>query len=534
MVFTRRRPSGAAKRVQRRTRLPDWLLVGLIGFGAIAPNSSRLWADSQVLLESPRVDPTIHVLRSEDGTEFEITVPPGETRLQIAGEGAVLDLAEHSLESVRPTSRVSSSQSCVENWTNNGGNAGRNGQSSEVGPIGGGIVQLWPPIRVSIIAFHPFIEGSRVFVVRMKDVGSSASHEDSPVVALDLDSGEEIWFTHLPKNPGDWTTWIAGVSGGMVFVSRSGNGATVAAKIFGLDTATGEVVWESEDTVTAGWSDGVVFAPDGDLIVGSFTSLMRIDAVTGDTVWESPRICSVTGSCGAALGEDAVYVADTAGVSWGHKLVKFDLASGTREYDSPVMNPGCLTLQNTPMVGPDGTIFLSRTQDNPACNHFYAFNDSGSGFVEKWRVPAALTNFSEFGVGLDGSVYMVAPGHEFVRLDPATGAVTATAGLLPDFKSPRIAIDAIGNVYLSNQAFASGRLYVYAPDLTPAWSTPVTKINFGGPAIGRFGTLVVCGTGTDARAYRRVGASAACFIFGDGFETGNTSDWSDVEGDDYY
>jgi hypothetical protein len=31
---------------------------------------------------------------------------------------------------------------------------------------------------------------------------------------------------------------------------------------------------------------------------------------------------------------------------------------------------------------------------------------------------------------------------------------------------------------------------------------PVTNVNIGGPAIGQNGTLVVCGVGTDVRAYR--------------------------------
>jgi outer membrane protein assembly factor BamB len=377
-----------------------------------------------------------------------------------------------------------------------------------------------------LIAYQPVIEDDRVFTVRIKYFGDSEDPEDSPIVALDLNTGEELWFAHLPNNLGDWTTWIAGVRNGLVFSSRSGNGATVAAKLYALDAVTGGIVWESEDMVTAGPYDGVVFAPDGDPIIGSFTDLMRIDAATGDTVWDSPRVCSVSGNCGAAINGNNVYVADFAGVGGGHVIVRFDLETGARQYQSPVMGVGAMLLQNSPMAGPDGSVYLSRTSGNPANDYFFAFSDTGTGFVEKWNLAAEWTTSSEFGIGLDGSVYMVVPGDELVRLDSATGAVTATSGPLADFNSPRIAIDGAGNVYLSNRAFSSGRIYVFTADLTPVWDSAVTNINIGGPALGRNGTLVVCGNGTIGRAYRIPDAPAACHLFSDGFETGDTSAWS--------
>jgi hypothetical protein len=97
-------------------------------------------------------------------------------------------------------------------WNNSGGNAGRNGQTPEVGPEAA--TQIWSGSRSSIIAWQPVIEGSRLFLVRQSAFPPESMA--SPVVCQDLDSGAELWATHIPANSGDWTTWIAGVKDGRV------------------------------------------------------------------------------------------------------------------------------------------------------------------------------------------------------------------------------------------------------------------------------------------------------------------------------
>ncbi len=280
---------------------------------------------------------------------------------------------------------------------------------------------------------------------------------DAYVVAQDLLTGEELWAEVLPYEDGDWTPWIAGVMDGKVYASRGGNGATVAAPMYALDVTDGSIVWVSEDEVDAGAYDGVVFAPNGDLLVGSFHDIWRISAVDGSMVWHAARTGSVSGNCGGAIHGEAFYVADAVG--GGHAIQRFDLATGAFEYESPVM-PGFLT-QTTPMVGPDG------------------------------------------------SVYFILEGPSLARLDPGTGMVIDKTAVLDGFSKPRMAIDSHGKVFLSNGAFATGRLYAYDADLTPRWDVPVTNINIGGPSLGDQGILVVCGVGTDMRAYLAPDPSAA-------------------------
>jgi hypothetical protein len=475
-------------------------------------------ASDLVVEVAPSGIPQLVSLETDDGSAVSLMVPPGVSTLRVANSGtAGLKSAGIDTPPVDGVGGV-----CVENWVNSGGNAGRNAQSDEIGPVTAS--ELWSGGRPSLIAWQPVIEGSRAFMVRMTDFGSSGDPEASPVVAMDLNTGDELWFAHLPYQPGDWTSWIAGVRDGRVYASNSGNGASVSAKIYGLDVVDGDVVWESVDSVTAGPADGVVFTPNGDLIVGNFTSIMRIDTGDGSTVWSTPRTCSVSSSCGVAVYGDSIYGVDA--VSGGHVVERYDLATGAMLYAGPLM-PG-FTAQNTPMVAPDGSIYFSRTQNNPAVDSFYSFTDTGAEIVWNWDVPTRWTTHSELGVTPDGSPLMVAPGDELHRLDPATGVATATTGNLPTLTGSRIVVDGDGTVYLSNEEFSNGRLWAFTTDLDPLWDLPVVNINLGGPALGRAGALVVCGIGTDVRAYRDPGAAGVCSIFADGFESGDTSAWDAV------
>lgn len=382
-------------------------------------------------------------------------------------------------------------------WSNSGGNAGRNGLSDEIGPTAADLA--WSGGRTSLIAWLPVTEGGRMFTVR-QERWPYQQPNDAYVVASDLDDGRELWAVVLPYSSGDWTPWIAGVRDGKVYCSRSGNGASVSAVMYALDVTDGHTVWVSDDLQDAGPYDGVVFAENGDLLVASFQDIWRFDATDGHTVWHAPRVGSVSSSCGGARFGDALYIADAA--PGGHVLVRYDAETGTRMYESPLM--AGFTLQNTPMVGPDGTIYLNRAQNNPAVDFYYAFTDDGTQFIQKWRVAGFGGAFSEYGIGPDGSVYVVIDieGYRLVRLDPVDGSIVDKSGVLSGYTAAHIAVDADGKVYLSNSAFATGRLYSFDADLTLRWEVPVTNINIGGPALGENGTLVVCGVGTDVRAYR--------------------------------
>ncbi len=382
----------------------------------------------------------------------------------------------------------------VQDWTNLGGNAARNGMSSVHGPMADRLA--WSNTDdFSIITWHPFIMDGRVFAIRESGFpGVTAGDE---LIAWDLESGAELWRTVVPYggDPGaEWIAYIAGVHDGRVYTARGGSGRETP--IYGHDAATGQVVWQSVGYVTdAGPQDGVVFADDGDLIVGDFDQVVRLDSVSGEVVWETARSCPVSGNCGASLGNGAAYI-DTQ-TPTGPAVTRVDLATGAIAYSSPGLSG--LTSQNSPFVGPDGTVYFARSQNNNQTDFLYAFEDTGSALVERWNFPIRWTTSHEHGIGPDGSIYTFARGDEFVRLDPATGAVLDSAGVLAPIGvnlSPRTAVDANGNVYISN-GFAetpdnNGRVWGFNQDLSrELFTLELDRNNAGGPALGGNGFLVV-------------------------------------------
>ena len=414
----------------------------------------------------------------------------------------------------------------AQDWPNLGGNQARNGRSSELGPIDDDLA--WSNADdFSIIAWHPFIADSRVFTIRESGFPTSGGAANDALVAYDLDTGVELWRTTLAfgGNPStEWIAWIAGTANGRVYASRSSNGAPGPIRAY--DAATGAFLWNSVALTQAFAYDGVVFAPDGDLIVGDHLQLVRIDGATGVTVWTTSRNRAVSGDCGAAATADAIYI-DQVTVG-GQIITKLDMATGAILYSSPLM-PG-FTEQNQPFLSPDGaTVYMARTQNNVLTDFLYAFGDDGTQLTPLWNVPVRWTTSHDHGIGDDGSIYTFTQANEFVRLDPATGAITANAGVLAPIGtgnlSPRTAVDGAGNVYVTNgwtgTPATNGRLWAFTADLSVnLFTLTLDNPNQGGPALGDGGTLVVtdrvgvhayrCGVLASA-AFRNAGTNPASY-----------------------
>lgn len=166
-----------------------------------------------------------------------------------------------------------------QDWSNAGGNAARNGETAEILPLRAD--SIWSVRHSSIIAWQPVIEGSRVFMVRQ--TGFPPETTASPVAAMNLDAGAELWTMNIPAFAGDRTTWIAGVNGGQAYAGRSGNGASVSAQLHCLDASTGSTLWQCTDRIDAGAYDGVVFADAfDDAFVASFEGAGRTPGHTAD------------------------------------------------------------------------------------------------------------------------------------------------------------------------------------------------------------------------------------------------------------
>lgn len=384
----------------------------------------------------------------------------------------------------------------AQDWNSHGGNPMRNGRALVSGPQTAQL--LWGTSNdASIISWAPFVSDGKVFAIRETGFPSTSGAGDE-MVAWDVGSGDELWRITVPY-AGDptmeWIAWIAGAQDGRVIASRSQNLGPAPLRAFDADT--GALLWTSAIETEAFAYDGAVFAPNGDLVVADRLRVARLDAATGGTVWESDRSCPVSGACGPALGQGAVYV-DQA-VPGGNAITRFDLATGLEQYTGPTM-PG-FTDQNTPFVSEDGTrVFFARSQNNGAVDFLYAFEDDGTQLIELWQRPVRWTTSHEFGLAADGSIYALLPGDEFVRLDPDSGSVLSSAGVLAPLgspnASPKTAVGQDGTVYLSNGWASSpatnGRLWAFSPDLSQTYFTLVTdRPNQGGPVLAGCGVLVV-------------------------------------------
>lgn len=382
-----------------------------------------------------------------------------------------------------------------------GGDAPRSGGSTEVGPTGGDL--LWDGSLAGIVAQQGVSDGDLVVVNR---IASFTIPTGTWIVAHELETGAIRWQVQLPMNFADsWRSRVTGIRDGQVYASRSGN--TNAEYLYALSETDGSILWESEDLVTETSTESVTFAPNGDVITsgqaaGGGTVLLRIDRVDGSTVWSSSRSCPTSGGCDPAVFGDKVYVFEASFA--GPKITAFDLTTGARLYSSADLGGGFIQ-QVGPFVGPDGTVYAPRTANSPGFDFLFALEDTGSGFSIRWQVPMGYVPFASHGVGPDGSIYSYDLDRHVMRLDPATGAVldrSADPITTESTAQPRMAVDGSGKVFLTNGSFAGGELLVYTPDLRVIWSSDVTNVNVGGPVLADEGTLIVCGVGSDVRAYR--------------------------------
>lgn len=381
-----------------------------------------------------------------------------------------------------------------------GGNSQRNGRTPEVGPDSPAI--LWNVGPSAVIAQQAAAEGDTVVMARIFNLSNTQGGTD--IYALDLHTGGIRWNRQLPIDfTTDWRSRVSGVRDGRVYATRAGN--TNASPLYALALGSGAQLWRSTALVIESTTESVAYAENGDLITtgrraGGGDSIVRIRAADGTTAWETPRTCPTTGGCDAAVYGDRAYFWE-AGVA-GPVITTVNLTSGQRLYSSPGIVGGFIQ-QTAPFVGPDGTIYAPRIQNNPITDFLVAFRDTGLTFEEKWRKETGFSAFGSFCVGPDGSVYHLNRSHEIERLDPDTGDVIDVSGQLSsDFYQPRMAVDSRGRLYVTNGGFSQGALLSFEADLTLRWSVPITNVNVGGPVIATNGTLVVCGVGTDVRAYR--------------------------------
>ena len=369
-----------------------------------------------------------------------------------------------------------------------GGGPSRYGRCSALGPDDATL--LWQGGASAVISWLPAIDGDIAVTARCFSI-SDVLH-GTYIYAYDIHTGTELWTADLPVDfpATDWRNHLSGIRDSVVYASRAGN--TNDSYMYALDATDGSQIWKSEDLVNESSTEGVSFAPNGDLIVGNFDSVMRIDAEDGSTVWTADRSSPTSNGSMVAVSDGKVYGWASGGS--GPTIEVYDLDNGDYLYESPAVGGGYIQ-QVAPFVGPDGTVYAPRSQNNPSTDYLTAFEDTGSGLVELWEAELGYVPFSSFAVGSDGSVYSYNRSGQVVRLDPATGDVLNTSADVEAGISTYMAADGAGRVFVASE----DTFYSFNADLSLRWSETVSNVD--GPAIAGDGTLVVTGGGSEVRAY---------------------------------
>jgi outer membrane protein assembly factor BamB len=377
-----------------------------------------------------------------------------------------------------------------------GGNSLRNSLSPQYGPPQPEL--LWSGSLTSVIAQQAVTDGIYLAMPRMHNINDVL--HGTKIVVHNLLTGDTLWSKDLPVDfpSTDWRNRVSAIHNGVVYATRSGN--TNFSYLYALDAENGEILWISEDLTDERTTEGLSFTPDGDLLVGNMYNILLINHLNGKTLWDTERL-AYDGGSGLTIFNDRVYsiknVVNTV------RVAAYNLATGEELFVSDALAGG-LVQQLGFFLGTDGSIYVPRTQNNPITDSLFALEDAGNTFKRKWSVPIGYTPFATHGVGPDGSIYAYTRNGEIMRLNPTNGDILNTSKVIltGGANQPRMAIDAAGRVFVSNGGFTNGRFYSFNADLSDRWEEAIPSVNVGGPAIGINGTLIVCGVGTNVRAYK--------------------------------
>ena len=392
---------------------------------------------------------------------------------------------------------LSSVHLLAQNWTvSTGGNPLRNGSSTEYGPNMETL--LWSGGQSSTIARSPVSDSIYLAVVRISNTSDFLN--GSKIVMMDIRNGDTLWTKNLAVDfpATDWHNRVSAIRNGVVYASRSGNSND--SYLYALDAANGSVIWKSESLIDESSTEGLNFLDNGDLIVGNIHSILRIAQIDGTTVWQTNRL---TYADGAELAVSGSKIYGIVNDLTNLKVAAYDSSNGQLLFTSNAIDNG-LVQQQALFLGNDGTVYLPRSQNNPITDSLYSFTDNGFGFTKNWSIPIHYIPFSSSGIGPDGSVYSYSRSGKVIRIDPLTGNLTDSSQvvLYGNATYPRMSIDAAGIVNVTNGGFSDGTFFSFNSDLTLRWQTSFTNVFLGGPLIGLDGTLVICGVGSDIRAYR--------------------------------
>ncbi len=193
---------------------------------------------------------------------------------------------------------------------------------------GSSVSEIWPPVEGLAndrIAAQPLIAGDVVYV------GTS----DNLLLALDLNSGEELWRFETEHSVWAQPTLVDDT----LYVS------SLDRHIYALDAATGEQKWTE---LLTGALSGKPIVENGLVILSNFdTKLHALDAETGDSVWVAESNEWVWSA--PTVADGTVYFGDSSGA-----IFAVSLETGEQIWQQQA--PGAV--QTSPVVA-NGLVYIA-------------------------------------------------------------------------------------------------------------------------------------------------------------------------------
>ena len=260
-----------------------------------------------------------------------------------------------------------------------------------------------------------------------------------------------------------------------------------------LSVETGEVKWSISHYMFPG-NEGICFADDGDpIILGK-----RLDRLTGTPKWTN-NYPTPNGPEGGYVVNGNTYYHWTGYITTPKSLIAIDVNTGVTKYQSFEL-PGDGDQENDLVIGPDGTIYITRDGNSGS---LWAFTDTGTGFAEKWHLtPGVLVK----SIGPDNVLYCAdvnngLPEGPLMKVDGNTGSIIGY--VTPTTQVKYVTVGDDSTVYVATGETAGGKYIAYTPDLlTIKWQTNVPFNYYSGCPIGKEGVFITAGSGTQITAYK--------------------------------
>lgn len=268
-------------------------------------------------------------------------------------------------------------------------------------------------------------------------IGSGGNADRTPLTAIDLESGQQVWQRDLNANQLSPTVY-------------NGRAFFAAGTLYAVDIPSGTIVWEQEieGKTSPAVADGVVYVGSGGArpTDEGFPYVFAFAAADGTRLWRTTLDAKVTKRCVQTVADDTVLVGGHDGT-----LFALDASDGGDKWRFNV-GEGILS---SPAVA-DGRVYVGSGHWEAPGQHVYAL-DIGDG-TKRWEFDAGSPVYSSPAIA-DGIVYVGDSDGSLMALNGDDGAVQWRVQLEAPVNSAPVVLEDV--VYV---ATADGVIHALTPE----------------------------------------------------------------------